>query len=191
MPQAARGPVVVAGAVGVGGVFDHQQLVLGGDGHDGVHVGHLPGEVYGDHRPGARRDGGIERLRIEIESLQVDVGKDRRHVGFDHGRGGGEERVGRNDDFAAGFDARGHQCDSQRDGAVDHGDAVAAAVHGGEALFELAHFVAVEPAPMAAAHRGQHARFVLLVEDGPARERTSANGLAAEQCESGHGGSRG
>ena len=62
-PRQPGGPVLVARPVGVGGVLDDEQLVLPRDGHDGVHVGRLAGEVDRDDGAGARRDGGLDRLR--------------------------------------------------------------------------------------------------------------------------------
>ncbi len=118
----------------------------------------------------------LDTRRVEVERVEVDVHEHRDAVGLDHGGGRGEERVGRDDDFVLGLQARGHQRDAQRDRAVDHGDAVPAAVHRGEALLELGDLVAGEASPLAAAERGEHSRLVGLVEDRPApgsgRERT-------------------
>ena len=69
---------------------------------------------------------------------------------------------------------------AQRHRAVDHRDAVPAAVHRGEPLFELGDFVSVEPTPMAAAQRAEHARLFALAEDGPRGERARPDWEAAE-----------
>ena len=104
----------------------------------------------GDDGPRARRERALDRGRIEVECVQVDVGEDRDRVGLDHRRGGRDERVGRNDDFVLGADARRQQRDPQGDRAVDDRDAVAAAVHGGKPLLELRDLFPVQPAPLAA-----------------------------------------
>ena len=59
----AGGPLPVKRAVGVGGIFDHHQVVRSGDGHDGVHVRGLAGQVDRDDGARARRDGGFDGLR--------------------------------------------------------------------------------------------------------------------------------
>ena len=60
-PSEPAGRPLIARAVRVRGVFDHDQPVLAREGHDRVHVGGLTGEVDGDDRLGARRDRGFDR----------------------------------------------------------------------------------------------------------------------------------
>ena len=62
------------------------------------------------------------------------------------------DNVRRHDDLVFRLDPR-EQRDSQRDRAVDHGDAVAATVHRGEAPFEFFDLLAVKPSPRPAAQR--------------------------------------
>lgn len=50
---------------------------------------------------------------IEVKRVQFNVGKHRNQVGFDHGGGGGQKRVGRDDDFVLSLKAGGHQGDAQ------------------------------------------------------------------------------
>ena len=150
--EGAGGPVLVARAVRVRGVLDDDQLPRA-----------RAMAMMASMSAGwpAKWTGMIARVRgvmarldgcgIEVERVQVDVGEHRNRVGLDHGGGGREERVGRDDDLVLGADARRHQRDAQRDGAVDDGDAVLAAVHRGEALLELGDLRAVQPAPLAAA----------------------------------------
>ena len=69
------------------------------------------------------------------------------------------------------------------DGAVDHRDAVRAAVHRGEAALELGDLRPVQPAPRAAAQRAEQPRLLGFTEDGPGRERAGADGRSAEKGE--------
>ena len=167
----------------VRGIFDHDQPAGASGRHQRLHVGRLAGEMDRDDGSGARSERAFDRGGIEVERVQVDVGEDRNRVGLDHGRGGRDERVGGNDDFVFRADARRQQRDPQRDRAVDDRDAVAAAVHRGEALLELGNLLAVQPAPLAAAKRAQQPHFLGRTGDGPARERLRANGRAAEKRE--------
>ena len=169
--------------MGMGGIFNHDQLVPLGDGHDGVHVRDLAGHVHRHDGAGARRDGGFDGLGVEVEGFQVNVREHRHGVGLDHRRRGGEERVRRHDHLVLGLDAGGHQGDTQRDGAVDHADAVLGAVHGGEALLEFSDLRAVELAPLAAAERAQQPLFLRLAEDRPGGEGTGADRLPTENSQ--------
>ena len=117
------------------------------------------------------------RLKVS----KVDVGEHRDGVGLDHCRRRRDERVRRNDDLVLGADARRQQRDSQRDRAVDDGDAVRATVHRGEPLLELGDFLPVQPAPLAAAQRSEQPCFLGLAEDRPGRKRFRSDGRAAEE----------
>ena len=149
-PSEPAGPLPIRRAVGVRGVFDQRRA---GERpamrHDRVHVGRLPGEMDRDDGPGARRDRGLDRAGIEVEGIQIDVGEHRHRVGLDDRRCGGQKRVRRNDHLVFGLNAGREQRDSQRNRAIDHGDAVPAAVHRGEALFELCDLRAVAAVPIA------------------------------------------
>src|SRR6266850_322245 len=78
------GTLVITCAVRVRGVFDNDQFALFRDRHDRIHVGRLPGEMNGNDRPGSRLDGGLDGFWIQIKGVQVNVGKDRNRVGFNH-----------------------------------------------------------------------------------------------------------
>ena len=75
--------------------------------------------------------GGVDRhrLRVAVDEAQPRPGVHRRG-------GGGEERVGGNDDLAA-LDADRAQDDLERRGAGAHGDRVVRPVADGERVFEL------------------------------------------------------
>ena len=182
--DAAGGPVAPRGAVRVRGVLEHEESV--------------PRRAMASSASmsagcPAKCTGMIARVRGVIAAstacgsmlkvAEIDVDEHRHAVGLDDRGGRREERVRGNDDLVFGLQARGHERDAQRDGAVDDGDAVAAAVHRREPLLELGDLVAGQPAPFAAAQRGEHARLVGLVEDRPGRKRTGADGCATQQCE--------
>ena len=56
MSERAGGALLVTCAVCVRGIFDDDQLVFFGDGHDGIHVRRLACEMDWNDRPGARTD---------------------------------------------------------------------------------------------------------------------------------------
>jgi hypothetical protein len=96
----------------------------------------------------------IARVRgVIAEGLPLNVGKDRRGVGFHDCGGRGQERVGRHDDLVAGLNPRGQQCDSQRDGAAHHRHGVLCPVVVGKAALKAGHLVTVQAAPLAAVER--------------------------------------
>ena len=57
-------------------------------------------------RLGARGDGALGRLRVEVERARVDVGEDRRRAALPDRVGGRDERHRRHDHLVAGADAR-------------------------------------------------------------------------------------
>ena len=58
-------PALVARAMGLGGVFDHTQLVATGDVEDGVQIGRLAVKVHGQDGTGARRNRGLDAGRVD------------------------------------------------------------------------------------------------------------------------------
>src|SRR5438105_13871766 len=99
MSEGTGGAMFVAGAVRVGRVFDDNQLAVAGDGHDGVHRSRLAGKVHGNDRPGARGDGSLDSLWIQVKGVEVNVGEYRDGVGFNDGGGCRKEGIRRNNDF--------------------------------------------------------------------------------------------
>ena len=51
---------MVRGSEGLGGVFNHREIVFGCDGVDGRHVGRLTVDADGHDRLGSIRDGGFD-----------------------------------------------------------------------------------------------------------------------------------
>ena len=100
---------LVEGALGLGGILDHDELVPGGDFHDGIHVRTLAEQMHGHDRPGARRDGGLDLGDIDGERADIDVDKDRFRPGIRDGLRRRHEGHGHCDNFIAGSDAEGEQ----------------------------------------------------------------------------------
>ena len=98
-------------------------------------VGRVAEQVDGDDRAGARRDGRLDRRRIEVV-VGADVGE--HGHGADRGDrlGRGVEGVRRADHLVAALDADGAQRERERVGAVRDADAVRDAERGGGLLLE-------------------------------------------------------
>ena len=64
-------------AVGLGGIFQHEQVVFRRDRHDRIHVSHLAEQVNRDDGFRARRDGGFDRSRVHSEADRIDVDEHR------------------------------------------------------------------------------------------------------------------
>ena len=120
------------GAVGMGAVFDDDQVVLLGQGQDGVHVGHLVSQVDEDDGTRAGGERFLGGFWIEAVGEGINIDDDRDGAGSHGGSSGGLEGVGGDDDLIAPADigsAAGH---FHGDGAVDHRDGVAAALQLGK-----------------------------------------------------------
>ena len=105
-----------------------------------------------DHGPGSRSYRLFDQAGIQVVGIGIDV--DEHGYGIRHHDCAGrrDERIGRNDDFVAGFDADRLQCETQRRGAVADGDAVGGLLERGEALFEASYFLAVVASPFSRAY---------------------------------------
>src|SRR4051794_548815 len=75
MSEGAGGSMIVTRTRRVRGVFYNDQLPLFGDGHNGIHIGGLAGEVHWDDRLGPWCDRSFDRFGVQIEGLQVDIRK--------------------------------------------------------------------------------------------------------------------
>ncbi len=141
--EAARGPAVVGGAEGLGGVLDQDHVVLGARGGDGVEVGHLPVEVDGHH--GAGQVAARGRV-VQLGAHEVGVEVPAAGLGVDEHRGGAEvgHRVGRGGEGEVGHqhpvaraDAGQVQGQVQRGGAARQGRGMGAARVPGPGGLEL------------------------------------------------------
>ena len=107
-----------------------------------------------------RGDRGGDRVRVDGESLGLDVGEDRDRAHLGDGGCGGDEGQGRDDDLVAEADSEGAQDELQRDRAVGHGDAVARILIRGEGVLEpFGMGVGVEPAPASTPQHVKHPRL--------------------------------
>ena len=66
----------VHAAVGVGAVFEHEQVVLAGDGVDGIHVGRQTAEVHYEDGAGLLCNVVFDERGIEVVGLRVDIDED-------------------------------------------------------------------------------------------------------------------
>ena len=109
MPDGTKGatPLLtdMEGLNGLGGILHHQEVVLGGQIHDGIHVAGHAGVVNGDDDLGARRDKCLDGgwVNVGVGSLNgIAVGKNELGTLAHKGKRGGDEGIGRNDDLITG-----------------------------------------------------------------------------------------
>ncbi len=84
-----------------------------------VHLARQPPRVHRHHRAGAGRQLALGVLQVKRRGLRVDVNEDGHAAEEAHRQAGGEERVGRHHDFAAGRQVEREIHAGQRAGAVD------------------------------------------------------------------------
>ena len=94
-------------------VLDHRDAVLLAEWEQLVVLRRVAEDVDGDDRLRPRRDRGLDRGRIEVERVGVDVGEDRRRPFVDRAVRRGDERIGRSDHLVPGTRHRRCAC---RDG---------------------------------------------------------------------------
>ena len=139
--QLAHQRALPGGGQGVGGIFQHTQLVLARNGENRVHVAGQAAVVHRHDGLGARRDGGLDLARVDIERDRIAI--DQHRIGAqvtDHLGGGGEGQRGR-DHLVTGADAHGFQRQMQAGGGGIDGNAMhAAAQVVTKLLFEGARF---------------------------------------------------
>jgi hypothetical protein len=138
--QVAAFAALVSGAKTLGGVFNHRNAVLGGNGVDGVKVRALAVQADGDDGLGTGGDGGFQQGRVQVVGAGINVHIHRLGAQQGHGFGGGNVGKAGGDDFIARANAQRHLGNLQRIGTVGHGDAVLGAGIGAELFFQLGHF---------------------------------------------------
>jgi len=91
--------------------------MLGGKGHDGVHVSHLTEKMDGNNGFGFIRDesGGVNG--VEVEADGTDVTKNRGGSDSGDAASRGEKSESGNKDLISGADAEGHEGEEDRIGA--------------------------------------------------------------------------
>ena len=130
--QIAGTSAFVARPVRLRGVFDDFEVMLARDGVNGVHVGRLPIQMYGDDGAGARRDGRRKARWIQVVSGGQRLHRHRFGTGLRHRQPGGNVGVGRHDDLVARANAVAPQNQMQRVKPVAHAHAMAGAAVSGK-----------------------------------------------------------
>lgn len=130
------GTALELGADGLGGILDDGDSMASGDLEDGVHARALAEKVDRQDGPGARGDGGLELLDIEIEIVGANIDID--GPGAEPGNGAGRREEGKGDgnDLIALADAEGHEGQEQGIGAGGAADGVPDTAIGGRLLLE-------------------------------------------------------
>ncbi len=90
------------GQVGLAGVFEHGDLVPGGDGGDRVQIGGRAAQVHGDDAAGSLGDGRIDLAGVDLKRFGIGVDEDGKRVVHEHGVDGGDEGIRRHDHLVAG-----------------------------------------------------------------------------------------
>ena len=107
-----------------------------GELEDRVHVDRRAVEVDGQDAADPVGQRPLHDLGGQQARHRVCVDHARSRTGEAHGLGGGDERVGRQDDLVAGADAERAQGEGERVGAGAHADGVLGLAVGGEVLLE-------------------------------------------------------
>ena len=110
-----------------------------GDFHDRIHVGHLAKQMHGNDGLGTRRDGALQLPRIQRVGLFVDVDKHWLGAAITDRFSGRHEGVRHRDDFIAGPDALGKQCQPEGLGAAADPHGNTRLTVRGEILLQLRH----------------------------------------------------
>src|SRR4029453_132349 len=121
-PPGARLTTVPSGGQGTGGILDYRHRIAVGQLKDGWHVGHLPESVHWEDRfhPLCRSryrheslQGPLKTGGIYIESVRLNIHKDRlRAAQLDHVRGG-QPGVGSHQHDITSAYIKGQQCQVQ------------------------------------------------------------------------------
>jgi hypothetical protein len=134
--QGADRPAVVGRADRVRRVADHHRVDPLGDLAQRVVLGRVAGVVDRADRPGLLGDQRLDRGRVDVRGLVLDVGEEHRGAEHHRGRRGGHERHRRRDDLVAGLHPGGRVRGVQRGRPVGDGDR-GRARHGGDVGLEL------------------------------------------------------
>ena len=121
----------------LGGVFHDRDAPRPGDLGQGHGVDRLAEQVDGDDGLRGRRDQRGNVLRVDIERLRIDVGKDRPRAQPRDRAGRGEKREAGQDHLVARGNVQGHQGQQQGVAARGAADGVLCLAVAGHLLFEL------------------------------------------------------
>ncbi len=138
--ERADRPTAVAGTVGFAGILDNRQVMPCCDLEDGVHLTGLPHGVDDLDRTGARRDGLLDPVWIDVQRLEFDVDKTRVESSGQNRIARRDERAGRNDDLIPSLRAfcmERSTRDEARVGSRAHGYSMAVAEMRCKSLLEI------------------------------------------------------
>lgn len=128
---------VDAGTRGERAVFEHEQVVLLGDGDQARHVDRDAEVVHHGDGLGGGRDRGFDRVDVDVAGVRFGIDEDRAGAGQLDGMGGGDVGLRRDDDFIAGAVAEGEVDQVHAGGAGGDADRAGGAGKVGEGLLEL------------------------------------------------------
>jgi len=97
----ASGDPIPAGPVPVRGVLDERNVVSGRDRPQSIYAPGVSRDVDVNNRSGVWRDSRLHSIRIQAESVRLDVHGDGNGIDEEHGSGGGDECVVGDNDFVA------------------------------------------------------------------------------------------
>jgi len=126
--------------VRLGGVFHQREIVFAANRQNRVHVERVAVEMDRHDRFGARRDGALDQLRVQVERCVIGIHKDRPGAHVGNGPARRDERAGGGDDLIPGTDIEQPHRYMQRRRAAVEGDAVLRPAEPGEVLLKL-HYV--------------------------------------------------
>ena len=172
---------MVFGKPRLAGVFNHGEVVLAGDGVDGIHV---TGHAEDMHRHESARtvgDAAGDRGGVDGQSGGISIGEDREGLAGEDGIVACDERVGRDDDFVPGVHVHDMQTDGERGGATGGGQAAFGAEQPGVIALELGDALVGTTEPSAASVDLEHLGFPGFAPLGPVNPAALVDGRAAEQ----------
>ena len=173
-------------ALGVGNILDDLQIVLLGEGHDGIHVSGIAAVMHHDDSLGPGAEAALQVVGVQIHGVGLHIGKYHGSAQVLGGQAAGPVGLGGADDLITGLQTDGVHGSLQGHGAVGGGYGVIDALPGGKFLFEFnGGLVAGHGVVEEYIHQGI---FVFLGEDGPlgqflGNQRGIQDGLSAQKCE--------
>ncbi len=135
--EAADSPAAQPGAVCLGGVVDHRQVVPVGEILEQIQPGGVAVEIHRQQCPGRGRDHRLRRFRVEVAGSRVDVGEHRPGSAVRDRPGRRYPAQGRRHHLVTFADSRRQQSEVKGRGAGVDTDAMVALRVGGEAPLEI------------------------------------------------------
>ena len=166
LAEAADSPAPIPRPVRLTRIFDHHQSAPPGDVQNCFEIDRASIQMHRHDRFGSGGDRSLDLFWIDVGRGGIDIDKDRFRTRVGDRLRGGDERVGRGDDFVTGLHARGQQAKVQRAGAAVERHAVLRFAVGGEFLLKLGDLLAEDERRVAAnpVERGEYllAQFAIL-----------------------------